>query len=500
MSKLRLLLPLLSSLFVVSTANAAPNDVCVRQANGVPGAAVKHPQWWNGSLSDNQKQVRWTGATTRTDQTSETPELARSRMIWDEPTHTVFFEFDVRGDPSIDTNEDIVMFAVSNAAGDGPELYIQFQPLRPCGTVGDCTGDGAALPSSAIRYAAATNTGSGTSWSSLSSTNPNADFTVDHAWVDVEPVAVGLSVTYNWTLKFALQVPVNTGDGEIRPNLHAYGNAVLYFSTGSGGVAAEYPLLCTSPPGTNACKVYSVDPSATLPEGLPGMSLWPVLDSADPTSCDGLEVIRELVGSDYNVTNGVVPGTTTPYPLPGGSIPFAVDSRLRAGFHNGTTETLEAGDVTAEFRIANWGLQVSDWHAATWDHIGDATLSGTVPPGAYAGDNNEAAGSLISAPWNPQAWGFDPTTSHMHQCVHVRLRSNRPVPVAVDSVFRNMNVVNASVFREPASIDTRGLKLPKGKRDHELYLLVDAKNMPSSDDCKRSKGKRYGCGKGGKLV
>ncbi len=503
MPKIPLLLSLIASLAMIPTAQAAPDDVCVRHASGVPGAPVKHPQWWNTSLNANQRDVRWTGATTRGALTSETPELASSRMIWDKPSRTVFFEFSVRGDPSVDTNQDLVMFAVSDTAGTAPELFVQFQALRPCATVANCEGLGTAIPNSAIQYSEATNTGTGIAWSPLSTTNPSSDFVVDHAWVEVEPVAVGSSFTYNWTLKFSMQVPVSTSNDEIRPNLRAYGNAVLYFDTGSSGVAAEYPLLCNPSGlglGSNDCKVYSADPLATLPDGLPpNMGLWPVLESADPTACDGIELIRDLVGSDHNPVSGFVPGTTVPYVLPGSSIPFAVDSRLLAGFHNATSETLQAGDITAEFRIANWGLQVADWHAATWDHVGDADLSGEVPPGTYCGDNNEAAGSLASDLWNPQAWGFDPTTSHMHQCIHVRLRANRPVPIAVDSVFRNMNVVNASVFRGPASIDTRGLKLPKGKRKHEIYLLVDAKDMPSNAACKAAKGKLYGCAKGGKL-
>ena len=241
--KSRVLLPVLVTLAAVPTAHAAPNDACVRQAEGVPGAANHTPEWWNTSLSDSQREVRWTGAAVRTDDNTSTPELARTRMIWDRPAETVYFEFEVNGDPAINTSQDLAVLTVANAAGTAPELFIRFQPLRSCSTVSNCTGAGSAIASSAVSYSTASVSGSGgVTWSSLSNVNPNPSFVVNQPWVKVRPVVSGGTTTYNWTLSFALKVPLS-GDN-IRPNLRIYGNAIMYVPGPTTGTAIEFPLLC----------------------------------------------------------------------------------------------------------------------------------------------------------------------------------------------------------------------------------------------------------------
>lgn len=506
MPKTRLLLPLLAPLVAStalavstapSTALAAPNDACVRQAQAVPGAANKTPEWWNPGLSESQHDVRWTGASVRTDDDTATPELARSRMIWDKASRTVFFELELNGDPAIDANQDLVMLSLANTTGNAPELFISFQPLRGCTTVSNCTGNGAAVAPSAIRYSAASGSGTSITWTPLSSTNPSGTFTVEHPWVQVRPVSSGGTTTYNWSLKFALQVPVSSG--EVRPNLRIYGNAVMYMPGLTSGTAVEFPLLCNpSSPTSNDCLMFSGAPGSELPESLPigAMSTtWPVLESANPGTCEGVEVLRPLVGSDYGTTSGVIPGTAVPYELPGAKIPHDTGARFRAGFHNDTTEALQPGSVTAEFRIANWGLQYSDWHNATWSMVGTAELSAPVSAGSYAGAFGQ--GRLESDVWVPGDSGL--TLENSHQCMHVRLKSDRGVDFKADSVYRNMDIIDASVARRPAVIDLGNRALPKGKSKHEVYLLVRSEHMPDPGTCKATKGKLYGCSKGGKL-
>ncbi|MEM9457908.1 MAG: hypothetical protein AAGF11_27265 [Myxococcota bacterium] len=500
MSKYRLLLSsLAATLLLAPAAQAAPDDVCVRQANGVPGMAVKHPEWWNGSLSESQRNVRWTGATAKTTGSGATPELADSRIIWDRPSNTVFFEFTVHADPSIDPTTDLLMFAVSNAAGDAPELYIQFQPLRGCFIPRNCTGAGRSINNIAIRYASATGSGTGLNWSALSPTNPSSDFTVQHPWVHLEEVDSAAGTSYDWTVSFGLEVPT-ASNGQIRPNLRTYANAVMTY-VGTSLSAVELPILC-NPPNEAAisdCLVFSSSNNVPLPDGLPtdNLSLWPVVTSSDPNSCEGIELMRPLVGSSYNVNPGSVPGTSIPYEMPGLQIPNTSGTSFRAGFLNNTSDALAAGSVTARFRIANWGLQFADWDEATWSQIGTATLDDSVAPGAYAGATGQ--GRLESNVWVPAS--SDLALENNHQCLHVQLESNTPgVRFTVDSVYRNMDIVNASVARRPADIDLGNRRLPKGHKKHKVHLLVRSNHMPSRDQCLKAKGKRYGCAKGGSLV
>ncbi|MEX1362825.1 MAG: hypothetical protein AB1Z98_06845, partial [Nannocystaceae bacterium] len=498
------LLPLLAS-FTVSLVAApsafasSPGDVCVRQAKAVPGAAVKHPQWWNPSLSESQREVKWTGATTRTEGDQAAPELARTRMIWDQPSHRVFFEFEVTADPSIDTDQDLVVLALSNASGDAPELFIQFQPLRGCSTVANCDEGGAALGAASINYSRATGSGTSVAWTPLSTTNPSTDFVVHEPWVQVRQVGSGSSTTYNWRLKLALEVPTASGSGEIRPDLHVYGNAMMFMPGITAGTVAQFPMLCNPTGSTSNDCIMVSGPSGTLPEDLPlgtNLSTWPLLDSSDPDGCGGIRLVRDLVGSDYNTSNSTVPGTSIPYTRPGNQIPYNDGAHFWAGFHNDTDVALTSGDITAEFRIANWGLQWATWNDATWNLVGTASLSGNVSPNGWAGAFGQ--GALISDLWIPATSGL--TLENNHQCIHARIQANTSVPMAVDSVYRNMNLVGASVVQRPSEINLVGRKLPKGQSAHEVYLLVRSENMPSAATCRRTKGRSYGCAKGGKLI
>ncbi|MEM7158447.1 MAG: hypothetical protein AAF799_36750 [Myxococcota bacterium] len=500
----RLLSPLLASAVVAllsQTAQASdPGDLCLRQAEAVPGATAHHPEWWNPSLSESQREVRWTKATSRTEGDSAVPELARSRMIWDEASQRVFVEMEVNADTSIDSTQDVVVFALSNTAGDAPELFIQFQPLRGCSPVSNCDDNGSALGPSSINYAAAIGGGTSVNWTPLSTTNPSSTFTVHEPWVQVRVNESATSTTYDWTLRFALEVPVTSGSGDIRPNLHIYGNSLMFMQGPTSGTAVQFPLLCNNSSQTSDdCIITSANASSTLPEDLPlgnDLDLWPLLDTADPAGCGGVNLYRPLVGTDYNMTNGTIPDTNIPYSYPSNQIPYEDGAHFRAGFINRTDETVEAGQVQAEFRVANWGLQWSTWQTATWNLVETATLSGPVAPGQWAGQIGQ--GSLVSDLWVPADSSL--SLENMHQCLHVRLRSNSSIDFGIDSVYRNMDMVGASVVQRPSEINLQGRKLPKGKKKHEVYLLVRSENMPSKAACRRSKNKRYGCAKGGALV
>ncbi len=92
-----------------------------------------------------------------------------------------------------------------------------------------------------------------------------------------------------------------------------------------------------------------------------------------------------------------------------------------------------------------------------------------------------------SAPWTPAAQ--DPTQSTttwdglpFHTCMQVELSTNGSssggVTFANKSAFRNMYAVPASLYREQAIIDTRGLPKIKGTAGHYIYLYTETRNMP----------------------
>jgi hypothetical protein len=258
---------LLASAFLVSTAHAAPVDLCVPETQ-------QGPEWWNPGLSPAKKAARWQGATVR--KQTQDGFSARVRSIWKPSLETVYFEYSVYGDPSLDAS-DAVLVALSDATGTLPELFVRFSPVAGCSNVADCDGDGVELGAGAVEYSEATFNGISITWSAMSTVDPSADFEIEHPWIAVAQDGD----THDWTLSFALHVPVD-GSGEITPDLRIYGNAVMIEPGPISSTTWEFPLLCTSSsPISNDCLVYG-GPDGEVPFDLPVGNMtdsWPVMES-----------------------------------------------------------------------------------------------------------------------------------------------------------------------------------------------------------------------------
>jgi hypothetical protein len=259
---------LASTTLLTPTAHAA-DDLCVPETNPAP-------QWWNAALSPAQKEARWDDADVR--MLSSGAYTARVRSVWKPSQETVYFELSVQGDRALHASGDVVLFALGDETGTLPELFIRFAPVQDCAVnPAACDGDGVALVGTSVLFSAATFSGTSITWSKLTTNNPSADFVVEHPWVVVEPVGSA----YDWTLSFALQVPVD-GSGEIWPDLRIYGNAVMRESGPTSYTEYEFPLLCTSSSVTsNDCLIYD-GPGAQVPYDLPIGNMvdsWPVLES-----------------------------------------------------------------------------------------------------------------------------------------------------------------------------------------------------------------------------
>ncbi len=149
---------------------------------------------------------------------------------------------------------------------------------------------------------------------------------------------------------------------------------------------------------------------------------------------------------------------------------------------NNSGVLIKQGDVSARFRLADWG---SHWQGATWK---DIPVGHNVP-------SNQAIPALpalplghpiLSQPWtvtqadltqyeqNPN----DPTPNS-HQCALVQLSSTSNIQFDVDSATMNMNFGDTSVISENAEISVDGLpKTAAGHRD--VYLYVERSNFPTT--------------------
>lgn len=484
-------------------AAAAPDDLCIPQSRAVPGAANPFPEWWESTA--NNKEQRWTGATQKVGNpaTSAVPELASLRAVWDAASRRIFVHVSVRSDPEINPSQDMLAFAITDDAG-APVLYFDVRPMLGCAAAattnfGDiaaaCTGEGAAISgggvgSGPLRFAAGT---PGGGWDSITATNPTTggSFEVSplEPWVQVRQAGS----QFDWDFKVALEVPVD-GSGMVDPDVRIYATTFVAFdhpSPATPVVVVQYPLLCN--PGTGGtCEMTHPSAGPTLPTAVPSSAgLWPAIQTGTTGDCEGIELMRDLVGSDDGTTMGVVPGTSVSYELPGRTLEALSGSSLRAGFHNDTTAALSTGSVTADFRIANWGINYADWDQATWDLVADdVPLAGSVDPGAYAGAPSQGA---IQSP--PYTAGSVP--SNPHQCMHVKLDAvpgtGSAANFKVDSVYRNMDFVSASVMQRPADLDLSTRGLAAGQSNNPVYLIVRTHNMPSVAMCEELKGDLEGC-------
>jgi hypothetical protein len=298
---------------------------------------------------------------------------------------------------------------------------------------------------------------------------------------------------FDWDLKFAVVLPVGAS-GQVDPGVRIYGTSFVAFKSGPGVldpvVTFQYPLLC-NPSAVGTCEVDHGAAGPTLPNDVPtAISEWPEIQTGGTGDCEGIEVMRELVGSEEGAVMGVVPGTSAPYELPGRTLHALSGSSLWAGFHNDTSSSLTTGSLTAEFRIANWGLTYANWDAATWDLAATATLAGSVDPAAYGGAPGQ--GSIKSTPYTAGGVPANP-----HQCMHVRLSgtpgTGSTLKFKVDSVYRNMDFVPASVVQRPADVNLIGRALGPGQTAHPVYLVVRTVNMPTPALCKKYQGDLPGC-------
>jgi len=258
-----------------STAAAmAPETACLPEIN------KNGPQWWlpNASAEDIAAEFE-PGDMAKVDNDGR---LARTSLLWDPVLERVLVRVEVTGDESIEPNDDRFVIALSDDSGTMPELFVGFYPLWDCGDPGDCEG-GVALSADAIEYSEATATTSLT-WSPLSIDNPSTSFDVVHPWIAVEVDDGGPITTYNWTLTFALEVPVDVS-GDIRPDLRAYASAIDHVPGPTSATEIELPVLCTaSSPTSDDCLIYNAG-MEQLPFDLPMAveDTWTLLSSSCTT-------------------------------------------------------------------------------------------------------------------------------------------------------------------------------------------------------------------------
>ena len=179
--------------------------------------------------------------------------------------------------------------------------------------------------------------------------------------------------------------------------------------------------------------------------------------------------------SDIRVSNVYGEGTKIDH---GGANTFIARPRnYRPGPVGGVDHNaIAAGDISATFRIANWGSvggnpsQVN-WSSGTWDLLPGQPpgVASSLPiPTLAAGTNPPAAQPIALSASLPLTSGRS-----LHQCVYVTL-SGSGLQFLNDSAFQNMDFDEASVVEREAEISV----VDVSPQPADALLAVETINMP----------------------
>ncbi len=154
---------------------------------------------------------------------------------------------------------------------------------------------------------------------------------------------------------------------------------------------------------------------------------------------------------------------------------------------NNLGRDINAGEIVARFRIANWGSSPNGWESGVNDNVlwsdipgGGAVanaltiLNGTIAHGNPNRNDNEFDWTLSAADRAP----FDNGTRLLHQCMLVELTSPTNVRFVNNSIRRNMNFAVTSRFSDEAEINIKSLS-PIAPDGRDVYIWVETLNMPS---------------------
>src|SRR5215213_1468585 len=157
------------------------------------------------------------------------------------------------------------------------------------------------------------------------------------------------------------------------------------------------------------------------------------------------------------------------------------DNTFIARPRNYSTANINAGDINATFRIANWGSVPGDpgmpeFSTGSWDYVdGNSEInpvaSGLPIPHIAAGTNPP-----VNAPIALEAMmDLAVPPKSLHQCILVTMNGTN-INFLNDAIYQNMNYDGASLLAREAEISVVGLK-SFSATPRDVYLAVEKLNM-----------------------
>ncbi|AKJ02887.1 hypothetical protein ATI61_11376 [Archangium gephyra] len=396
---------------VVAPAEVLAQKLCFRDLTGLPSTpnpafpdgVVKNDPWWNNAF----RYVFENG--------TNGPHAAVQGLR--SSTH-LFMSIEVNNDPTFDPLSDLIVLAFKGAT-DYRRIHLYAIPSAGVGNVSNnVLGN--------VKYYKGTGTADAVTWT-LAGNNP--------AWIEAKLATSGAATALkSWNVE--LKIPLTTDPNANGLNLPTSGDFDFFFSilrVESGTSVAPFIW----PPGTTIPDPWDAENATPAPKNWGKANLG-------GSGCGG------VFFSVSDITTNNVP--TSRINLNGPNI-FSVN--LHNSSVNNTGTPIPAQQVTASFKIANFGITDPDPSFGSWQLVpvgGNPTNPNSIPAN---GNTVFSTGS-----WTLNATQKAHYTSKPHQCIYVELDSSAAGTTNFinRSVYRNMDFGTASVFERVATIDTRGFE------------------------------------------
>lgn len=443
---------------------------CIPRAQGVPGYYWNQPPYWLSTGTFPQytglDDPRWRGAAKQGfPLLPGTAEDMDFRALY----HTVgadtslYLSWNVKFDPSLNNGNDVLYvglipnggtkaltmkFAPFNTIPGANQEAIQFDAPVIGGTVEVYTKTGAAA------------------WIKEPETSvPDWINDNTHVWMTV-------STPNQWAIQ--MRIPLNSAATDVLDDvgLNLGSDFSMWYVTQialSGGAFTFHEWL-PGQPSTSAADLIVND---NFPDPANWDSFHLSTGPGDPVcpTTGGISITYADMGTSNPVASQILYSNTDPRPT------NTFFTRPR----NYTPNTINIDDMSARFRIANWG-SVAD-PLVSWEDIPNGTNvsnDASIPP--LAPGATPPATNPIHFDWllNDTDIANLITGKTNHKCILVEL-SGPGLTFFIDSAYRNMDFVSASTFQREAEINILGLdSMPGGGLGRDVYLAVEEKNMPAT--------------------
>lgn len=440
--------------------------ICIPKAQGVPGFYWNQPPYWlpGGTFPQytGLDDPRWRGAAHQGfPLLAGTSEDMAFRALYHTDAggnNSLYLSWNVKFDPSLNNGSDVLYLGL-RPSGSATALALR---LTPFNTIPAVDQEAAQIDTAVIGGSVQVFTKTGAAaWTSE----------VEPDWInDNTHVWMAVTAPFHWAVQ--MRIPIAPAAAGVLDNagLNLGGDFNMWYT-----------------------QQVTMPAAVTFYEWLPGQPITSAINILsnnfpDPANWDAFHLSTGAADPVCPTTGGISLtyadiGTTN---TPSSQISYsAVDPRPNNTFfarpRNYTTTNLNPGDMTARFRIANWG-SVADPNVSWEDIPGGANVvnvdpipplgAGAAPPATnpirfnWALDNTDIA-NLIT--------GKTP-----HKCMLVEL-SGAGLTFFSDSAYRNMDFVSASTFQREAEISILGLEpLAGGGIGRDVYLAVEEINMPTA--------------------